>query len=272
MNRENPLVLRVTFAQAPQNLADAQQGIAEVLTTVTSHQNEWSRHIARLRQLEGCRRIEPFMFRQRNRIYDRIAGHNNGRVVDPLAQQVLASGFSRSEVAGCNPSQQAAIGFFGKWAGEIASSKPRFDVANRDATMKCSEAGAHCSRRIPLYKYPVRFLSRESAIHLGQDACRQDVQRLPRTHRINADIRFDTEIGKRLSEHLPVLAARADDDIDVATQCRDNGRQLDHFGPRAHYDHDFHRSRPLSVTSRSSPQYSTASGSGAVAPRIDVTT
>lgn len=152
--------------------------------------------------------------RQKERVYDGVAGDGDTGRVDVFAQEVVAARLGRGEVVRRDLRGELTIGLLGPRAVDVARAQSRLDVRDPDLPVKGGERRGEGRRRVAVDENDVGLEVVQHIAHPQQHVGSHVVEILSRFHDVQVVIGGDIEEPKHLVEHLAVLRGDADADVE----------------------------------------------------------
>ena len=120
-------------------------------------------------------------------------------------------------------------------------------MGDRHLTIVSRQGTHHRGRRVALHDHAIGTLGVHHLAKRGQQSRGQPVERLAGLHQVEVDVRLQICDRQHLIQQPAVLRRHAGAHVepDDVAQRRNDGEQLDRFGPRAEDHQDFfHRPAP----------------------------
>ena len=105
------------------------------------------------------------------------------------------------------------VDFFREGIGFVLSPKSCLNVADRNLSVKSSQAADKRRRRVSLHENHIGLAVNKRIVERSDDVLRQSRERLLGFHDIEIVVGFDSKHVEDLVEHMPVLCRR---DVDCS--------------------------------------------------------
>ncbi len=169
------------------------------------------------------------------RVNNGVAGDEDPRVRDVLAQQILARPLGRGEVIHRQMAGERAVSLFRPRRVEIAGAQPRFDMADGNTLIKRGQAGRDGGCRIAMHQNDIRAEFGQNRFQPFQNATGDLGQPLSGLHDVQVVVRHNGKKIQHLVQHLPMLGGDANPGIERGILCQrmNQRRHFDSFWSRA---------------------------------------